>query len=251
MPRLKLSTDSEGQITTATLDETYVKEVEEELRRRLAPASWRFFAFMILATRFALGSFWYIKNSFDSLSGVLGRGPILVYVADIFFVTFTFLMFLGVSHTISAAPKSGSAFAKAIGSWLRYPEMFTDYLLGLTLILVWFTVWQLFRLLLPKLWRKIRDGWHDDPGLGVRALINGGSAVALILAGILWADALAQDFIAFCVVAVASLLMYYLPRDEFAEPPAISEMKERLASLSPVNPSVSPAEAIRAERDSR
>ena len=33
--------------------------------------------------------------------------------------------------------------------------------------------------------------------------------------------------------------------------PTVSEMKERLARLSPVNPSVSAAEAIRAERDSR
>ena len=45
----------------------------------------------------------------------------------------------------------------------------------------------------------------------------------------------------------------YLRREVelIAERPTVSEIKERLASLSPVNPSVSPAEAIRAERDSR
>ena len=45
----------------------------------------------------------------------------------------------------------------------------------------------------------------------------------------------------------------YLRREVglIAERPTVSEIKERLASLFPVNPSVSPAEAIRAERDSR
>ena len=45
----------------------------------------------------------------------------------------------------------------------------------------------------------------------------------------------------------------YLRREVelIAERPTVSEIKERLASLPPVNPSVSPAEAIRAERDSR
>ena len=45
----------------------------------------------------------------------------------------------------------------------------------------------------------------------------------------------------------------YLRREVelIAERPTIAEMKERLASLSPVNLSVSPAEVIRAERDSR
>ena len=45
----------------------------------------------------------------------------------------------------------------------------------------------------------------------------------------------------------------YLRREveRIAERPTLEEMKERLASLSPVNPSVSSAEAIRAERDSR
>ena len=45
----------------------------------------------------------------------------------------------------------------------------------------------------------------------------------------------------------------YLRREVelIAERPTVAEMKERLASLSPVNLSVSPAEAIRAERDSR
>ncbi len=45
----------------------------------------------------------------------------------------------------------------------------------------------------------------------------------------------------------------YLRREVelIAERPTVAEMKERLAGLSPVNPSISPAEAIRDERDSR
>ena len=48
-------------------------------------------------------------------------------------------------------------------------------------------------------------------------------------------------------------LSAYLRREVelIAERPTIREIEERLASLPPVNPSVSPAEVIRAERDSR
>jgi plasmid stability protein len=36
-----------------------------------------------------------------------------------------------------------------------------------------------------------------------------------------------------------------------AEQPTVEEMRQRLARLSPTNPSISPEEAVRAERDAR
>ena len=65
-------------------------------------------------------------------------------------------------------------------------------------------------------------------------------------------DALHRRLKSRAALAGMSLSDYLLAElGRMAEWPTIEELRQRLAQLSPTNPSPSPEEAVRAERDSR